>query len=135
MINKKEFTKLCKTSKNRNIELLDYFYKEYKTLSDNQQTTMEIMLECSSEELDKILKLIRDDTVRFYEDYHNLMYEEGRFACGFICNCEISEEIFNSLYDEGMIDDDRIYNCIKINHTVYHKRTDDYTEPYVVWFS
>ena len=47
---------------------------------------------------------------------------------------EIILEHYQNPKNKGLIDDDKIYNCIAVNHTVYHP-SDSYSEPYVVWFN
>lgn len=106
----------------------------FNELDDEHKNIFIIMVKCSSESWERIFKLIEDEVVQFYENYDNLMEREGWAACSFICGKEVSEDVFQLLYDQGLLDDDRIYRTIAINHTVYHP-FETYTEPYVVWFN
>lgn len=130
----KEFRKLCKDNHR------EYDKEIFRTLYRMQEEgnhgldIAEIMLKSSDETLERIYELIEDGSLSYYSDYEELMECEGSSACSFICGKEINDDTFTALYDQGLINDDNIYNCIAVNHTVYHP-SDSYSEPYVVWFN
>lgn len=131
---KKEFRELCAKYEG---QFRDKLYNKLKKLQDDGYHGLdiaEIMLKSSNETLEKICELIEDGSLSYYGDYEELMECEGSSACLFICGEEINDATFVALYDQGLINDDKIYNCIAINHTVYHP-SDSYSEPYVVWFN
>ena len=133
-MNVNEFKKLCEENET------SYSYEAFKTLYRLQEEgyhgldIAEIMIKCSTETLEKICKLIEGGSLYYYDNYDELMECEGFAACSFICGEEVNETTFMALYNQGLIDDDKIYNCIAVNHTVYHP-SDSYSEPYVVWFN
>ena len=130
----KEFRKLCKDNHRK------YDKEMFKTLYRMQEEgyhgldIAEVMIKSSTETLEKICKLIEGGSLSYYSNYDELMECEGSSACSFICGEEIRDDTFMALYNQGLIDDDKIYNCIAVNHTVYHP-SDSYSEPYVVWFN
>ena len=132
---KKEFKALC--VEHAKGQYSDKLYNKLEKLQEEGYHGLdiaEIMLKSSTETLEKICKLIEECSLFYYNNYDELMECEGYSACSFICGEEINEEVFMAIYKQGLIDDDKIYNCIAVNHTVYHP-SDSYSEPYVVWFN
>ena len=135
-LTKRKFSKMCRDNQyDIEDDTIEYFWKEFKKLDNGEEKKkVQIMLECSRENIERIFELLDNEAIQFYENYDSLMLSEGWSALSFICDTEINENLFQAMYDQGVLDDDRIYNCIAVNHTVFHPG-DSYSEPYVVWFS